>query len=175
MRKKLDTAKAWAMAINMQSNLASMANGDANEDVMWDTVEGFLMWKKVAESRKFPQAHAVMSDISNNVLAHVLHRWEQTGVVHMKEDERRKAVEAANWAEALAEEVDAITAHHAAVWSEHIGHTMRQRYQQDRIKVIDQTISKIDAIVALRKADTALGAQPREIKPDQEERPRSQC
>lgn len=136
MRPKLDTAKIWAMTINMQTNLDALATSTADEQIMWDFVEGTMMFLKIAQSRGHTQAHKVMIGVREDVVVPVLHRWCVEGNIDLRPHEVQIVQDSIAWAEALAEDVDVTTAKHASAWSADIGRRMRAMYSDDRIKFL---------------------------------------
>lgn len=156
MRPKLDTAKIWAIAINMQSNVDELTAGTMDDTILWDFVGGVLTWKRVAEVLKYKDAFAILHDVYTTAAASAVVSWITRGVAKFSEDEARKVYESLPWCEALAEESDLVTATAAANWSQSLIDRMSADYRKDRLQRIEQELAKIDAITAERRTAEIL-------------------
>lgn len=156
MRPKLSDAKVWAIAINMQSNVDELTEGTMNDSILWDFIGGVLTWKRVAEALKYEDAYAVLNDIYTTAAASAVAGWIVKGVAKFSVDESRKVFESLPWCEALAKEVDLVTATAAANWSQSMLDRLVASYKQDRLQRIDRELAKIDVITAERRTAEAL-------------------
>lgn len=152
MRPKLGTAKVWAIAINMQTNLAALTQGTEDQSILWDFVGGVLTWKRVAEAGRHAEASRIMSTVYNVVLPAVIGDWIRTGVAKFSQEDALIAAESHPWAEALAEHVDLVTAKAAASWSEGQLSGLVRQYRQERLEYIDRALAKVQLITEQRRS-----------------------
>lgn len=156
MRPKLDTAKIWAIAINMQSNVGELTAGTMDDSILWDFVGGLLTWKRVAQELKYKEAYAVLHVVYTTAAASAIVSWITKGVAKFSEDEAPKVYESLPWCEALAEVVDLLTATAAAKWSQSLVDQLSAEYKKDRLQRIEQELAKIDATTVERRTAEAL-------------------
>ncbi len=156
LRPKLGAAKVWAIAINMQQNVSDLTVGTMDDNILWDFIGGVLTWKRVAEVLKYQDAFAVLNDVYTTAAASAVVSWITKGVARFTEDESRKVYESLPWCEALAQEVDVVTATAAANWSQSLLDRMAADYRQERLQRIDRELAKIDEITAERRTAELL-------------------
>lgn len=164
LRPKLGAAKVWAIAINMQQNVSDLTVGTMDDNILWDFIGGVLTWKRVAEVLKYQDAFAVLNDVYTTAAASAAVSWITKGVARFTEDELRKVYESLPWCEALAQEVDVVTATAAANWSQSLLDRMAADYRQERLQRIEQELAKIDATTVERRTAEAL-ALPQAAQP----------
>lgn len=115
LRPKLKDDQLRDLAMAHLVNLDAIARGQADVDVLWQWVGGVLTWHRAAEL-----AHTGLDEMTQQLelATAVLDRFERTGRVGFSGSEYQLAKLGVDVMDALASQVDRVTAIAAAEWSE---------------------------------------------------------
>lgn len=115
LRPRLDAGQVIDLSICHNSNLDSIARGDANDTTLWQWAGAVFTWSKVAEVLEagVPEMEAQLT-----LTAAVIERFTATGRIVFTGPEYQLAKDGVCVMDQLAEIVDRPTALMAATWSE---------------------------------------------------------
>jgi hypothetical protein len=130
LRPKLRIDQVQDLALAHVGNLDTIANGHADETILWQWVGGLFTWSKAAELLKLGEAEIEPQLL---LVADVIERYGRTGKVLFTGPEYQLAKTGVVVMDMLAERIDQATATAAADWGERKVNELAAKYPRREV------------------------------------------